>query len=97
MAEGKRANYCTQFSFKNRVDDFYVMFLNKQTIKLDGYMSRDSAAVHLGRCEIMLKDLIAREPASNDLEITTKTKLMKGFASIFPITGAGNEVGIGAK
>jgi hypothetical protein len=45
----------------------------------------------------MLKDLIAREPTSNDLEITTKTKLIKSYASIFPITGAGNEVGIGAK
>jgi hypothetical protein len=27
MAEGLRPNYQTQFSFKNRIDDFYVTFL----------------------------------------------------------------------
>ena len=29
MGEGLKPNYQTQFSFKNKVDDFYVAFLQK--------------------------------------------------------------------
>ena len=38
MAQGTRPNYATQFSFKNRVDDFYINYLNKNTIKIDIYL-----------------------------------------------------------
>jgi hypothetical protein len=66
MAEGMRPNYQTQFSFKNRVDDFYVAFLQKQSLKIDLYMSINNSAVHMGRCEVLLKDLIEREVAYVD-------------------------------
>ena len=88
MAEGKHANYCTQFSFKNQVDDFYVLFLRKQTIKMDIYMSRDSAAVHLGRCEVALQDLIESEPKASDGHIVSETQVINGYATIFPISGS---------
>jgi len=61
MAEGIRPNYQTQFSFKNKIDDFYVSFLSKQSLKMDLYMSVNNSAVHIGRSEILLKDLIERE------------------------------------
>jgi len=63
LAEGYRPLYNTQFSFKNRVDDFYVQFLQKNTMKLDIYISKNNSAVHLGYAEIFLKDLIERETA----------------------------------
>ena len=61
MAEGVRPNYQSQFSFVNTVDNFYVTFLQKNTMKMDVYISRNNAAVHLGRCEILLKELVERE------------------------------------
>ena len=48
------------------MDDFYVAFLQKQPLKLDVYLSKNNAAVHLGKAEIMLKDLIEREAFSVD-------------------------------
>jgi hypothetical protein len=72
MAEGLRPNYQTQFSFKNRIDDFYVTFLQKQSLKMDLYMSMNNSAVHLGRCEILLKDLIEREV----IHVDSKTPLI---------------------
>ena len=33
-------NYETQFSFVNKVDNFYVNFLQKNSVKLDVYVSR---------------------------------------------------------
>ena len=61
MAEGIRPNYQSQFSFVNTIDNFYVTFLQKNSMKMDVYLSRNDAAVHLGRCEILLKELIERE------------------------------------
>jgi hypothetical protein len=54
MAEGVHAEYQTQFSFKNKVDDFYVQFLNRQMLKMDVYMQLDNKAIHLGRAELPL-------------------------------------------
>ena len=54
-------NYQTQFSFVNKMDNFYVNFLQKNSIKLDLYASRQNEAVQVGRAEVPLKDLIASE------------------------------------
>ena len=45
MSEGIRANYQTQFSFVNKVDEFYVNFLQKNSLKLDVYVSKNDAAM----------------------------------------------------
>jgi hypothetical protein len=39
---------------------------------MDIYISRNNAAVHMGHCEIMLRDLIEREAA----HISSKTPLI---------------------
>ena len=72
MGEGLKPNYQTQFSFKNKVDDFYVAFLQKQPLKLDVYISKNNSAVHLGKAEILLRDLIEREAA----HVESKTPLI---------------------
>lgn len=38
-------NYQTQFSFINKVDNFYVNFLQKNSIKMDLYASRMNEAI----------------------------------------------------
>ena len=61
MSDGLRANYQTQFSFVNKVDSFYVNFLQKNSLKMDVYVSKNNAAVQVGRAEILLKELIESE------------------------------------
>lgn len=71
MSEGLRANYQTQFSFVNKVDSFYSNFLQKNTIKMDVYVSKNNAAVQVGRAEIMLKELIESEVVSESVNAKT--------------------------
>lgn len=40
LAEGFEPNYSTQFSFKNIVDDFYVTYLEKNTVTVEFFLSR---------------------------------------------------------
>ena len=61
IAEGFRPLYNTQFSFKNKVDDFYVQYLQKNSMKIDIYISKNNAAIHLGHAEIHLRELVERE------------------------------------
>ena len=63
IAEGFRPLYNTQFSFKNKVDDFYVQYLQKNSMKIDIYISKNNAAIHLGHAEIHLRELVERETA----------------------------------
>jgi hypothetical protein len=44
ISEGLEPNYSTQFSFRNRVDDFYIQCLQKQTIKLEIMVSQAQKA-----------------------------------------------------
>jgi protein fantom len=40
ICEGMNPVYSTQFSFKNRIDSFYVNFLQKKTMKLELMVSK---------------------------------------------------------
>ena len=83
MSEGLRANYQTQFSFVNKVDSFYTNFLQKNTLKMDVYVSKNNAAVQVGRAEIMLKELIESELVTES--INAKTPVIQRWARVFPI------------
>ena len=83
MSEGLRANYQTQFSFVNKVDSFYVNFLQKQSLKLDVYASKNNAAVQVGRAEILLKELIESEVVSVD--VNSKTPIIQRWARVYPV------------
>ena len=71
MSEGLRSNYQTQFSFVNKVDSFYVNFLKKNSLKMDIYVSKNNAAVQVGRAEVLLKELIESEIVSASLNSKT--------------------------
>ena len=58
LAVGFEPSYNTQISFKNRVDKFYLTNLERGFIKLDCYVSRNNAAVHVGQSMVMLKELL---------------------------------------
>ena len=38
---------------------------------MDVYLSRNNAAVHLGRCEVLLKELIESEVSGQDMNMKT--------------------------
>ena len=86
MGEGLRPNYQTQFSFKNKVDDFYVSFLQRQPLKLDIYISRNNSAVHMGHAEVLLRSLIERETMSS-----AKTPLIQDFITVYGVGADGNK------
>jgi hypothetical protein len=71
IAEGYRPLYNTQFSFKNKIDDFYVQFLQKNTMKIDVYISKNNAAIHLGHAELHMRELVERETVMQELSFKT--------------------------
>ena len=83
MSDGLRANYQTQFSFVNKVDSFYVNFLQKQSLKMDVYVSKNNAAVQVGRAEILLKELIESEQISRNINM--KTPVIQRWARVYPV------------
>ena len=85
LAEGYKPLYNTQFSFKNRVDDFYVQYIQKNTLKIDVYISKNNAAVHLGRAEINLRELIDREVAIQD--VAWRTPVVQKTVRLMGIRG----------
>ena len=60
-------------------------------------MSRDSAAVHLGRCEVMLKELVARELIPSDPNVKGTTPIIENVARIYPICAVANDASQGLK
>ena len=66
MNDGLEANYQTQFSFVNKVDNFYINFLRKNSIKIDLYVSVQGVATQVGHSEIPLKDLVGNLTADNN-------------------------------
>ena len=67
----------------NKVDSFYISHLMKETLKMDVYLSRNNSAVHLGRCEIMLRDLIDNSIKGQYLD-DLKNPLIQARATIRP-------------
>ena len=69
LAEGFEPNYSTQFSFKNAVDDFYIGFLEKNTMSLDFFLSRGSNAIKIGSAKISLSKLLEKDHSFQAAEI----------------------------
>jgi hypothetical protein len=66
IADGFKPLYNTQFSFRNKIDDFYVQYLMKNTMKMDIYISKNNAAIHIGHAEIFLREIMERETIVSD-------------------------------
>ena len=93
MREGVRPDYNTQFAFVNKVDSFYVNFLQKNSIKFDVYLSRQNQPVLLGRAEFSLRELVEAEGQVHESNYRTPT--LDKFVEIYPvITSRENPQGI---
>jgi hypothetical protein len=69
LAEGFDPNYATQFSFKNGVDDFYLQYLEKNTMTMDFFLTRAHNALKLGSAKVPLSKLLEKETAFQVCEI----------------------------
>jgi len=67
-------------SFKNRVDEFYIAYITSKPLTMDVYLSKGQQAVHLGRCEVSLKQLIA-----GDSSISRRPTVIEDWSSIMPV------------
>ena len=61
LAEGFEPNYATQFSFKNQVDDFYLQFLEKNTLVMEFFLTRAQNAIKIGTAKVVLSKLLDKE------------------------------------
>lgn len=83
LATGYRPIYNTQISFKNRIDKFYLENLEKGFIKIDVYVSKNNAALHVGSCLVSLKQLLINEYMIS--ETAAKTGSISNYAEIKPL------------
>ena len=60
-AEGYQPKYSTQFSFKNTIDNFYLQYLEKQSLTCEFYVTRASNAVKVGTAKIVLSKLLDKD------------------------------------
>ena len=81
LAESMRPSYQTQFSFKNKVDSFYLVNLQRRTIKLDIYIAKNNAPIHLGTAQVYLRDLIDREVFDSSM----RTPVVCRDAQVYPL------------
>lgn len=61
LSEGFDANYQTQFSFKNQVDNFYLQYLENNTATLEFFITRAQNAIKIGSAKIVLRTLIEKD------------------------------------
>ena len=66
---GYEPNYATQFSFKNAVDDFYLQYLEKNTMTMEFFLTRANNALKLGSAKIPLSRLLDKETSFQVCEI----------------------------
>mgnify|MGYP003896148253 CR=1 FL=1 len=67
--------------------------MQKNTLKLDVYVSKNNAAVQLGRAEIPLKELIESEVMIENVEM--KPPVIQRWATVFPISFPANKSATG--
>ena len=66
-----------------------MTFLQKNSLKMDVYVSKNNAAVQVGRAEILLKELIETEIQSEN--INSKTPVIQRWARLYPVSLAANQ------
>ena len=77
IADGFTPIYATQFSFKNKVDNFYLQHLMRNYVKVEVFVSTAQQAVHIGVARILLRGLVEQDTGTS-----AKPPIMKSTAEI---------------
>mmetsp|Transcript_20877 Transcript_20877/g.32225 ORF Transcript_20877/g.32225 Transcript_20877/m.32225 type:complete len:236 (+) Transcript_20877:1589-2296(+) len=84
---GFNPDYNSTFSFKNKMDRFYVQELAKQRVHFDIYDAKPKGAkIHIGYCDVLLQDLVYGASIISD-KIASKPPLLKKELFILPTPG----------
>lgn len=60
ISEGLKTNYDFQVSFRVQVDEFFIMFLETESLIMELYVSNGAEATRIGLAEVSLKDIVAQ-------------------------------------
>lgn len=61
VTNGLEPSYSTLFSFKNKVDDYYIQFLQSNRIKLELFLNKSQKVKKIGFANVALRELIERD------------------------------------
>lgn len=61
VTNGLEPGYSTLFSFKNKVDDYYIQFLQSNRVKLELFLNKSQKVKKIGFANITLRELIERD------------------------------------
>jgi hypothetical protein len=68
----------TQFAFRNKFDDFYIEYLDTNTLRIEVYLSKVDKPMLIGRADVLLKDLVFIEPEKQTTKkvVSSTTEIM---------------------
>jgi len=61
VSTGLQPSYSTLFSFKNKVDDYYIQFLQSNRLKLEVFVNKAQKVKKIGFANIILRELIEKD------------------------------------
>jgi hypothetical protein len=79
VTNGLEPAYSTLFSFKNKVDDYYIQFLQSNRVKLELFINKSQKVRKIGFANIALRELIERDYDTLD---GMKTPIITGIINI---------------
>jgi len=79
VTAGLQPAYSTLFSFKNKVDDYYIQYLQSHRIKLELFLNKSQRVKKIGFANIVLRELIERDYDTAD---GMKSPIITGIINI---------------
>lgn len=80
LKTGFAPSYETLFAFRNNFDDFYIEYLDTQTLKIEVHQSKLDKSKVIGTANILLKDLVVHERHNKN-----KKRVVSSLAEIMSI------------
>ena len=79
VTNGLEPSYSTLFSFKNKVDDYYIQFLQSNRVKLELFLNKSQKVKKIGFANVTLREIIERD---YDTIEGTRTPIITGIINI---------------
>ena len=79
LTNGLEPEYLTLFSFKNKIDDYYIQYLQTNRIKVEVFLSKAQKVKKIGFANITLREIVERDYDTMD---GMKTPVISGIINI---------------
>ncbi len=84
VVEGFKPVYSTQFSFLNKVDNFYLKFMESKSMKVEVFLAKAQRAEPIGFANILLRDLLESNTTSIQTD-SNRQPVIKQITNIISI------------